>query len=106
MQQPSFREDPRANGFAYGFFESGRPGPRGLGHGGDTIYFHSDSGYLPEEGLAYFVSTNTSAGMQLTLELHEKLFDEFFPVPTGTELAGKAALQPDLRQYTGTFAMN
>jgi len=106
MQQPSFRHDPRAGGFAHGFFEIWHGELRGFGHGGDTIYFHSDSGYLPSPGLAYFVSTNTATGMQLTLELQKRLLGRFFPVPTGQELASKAGLDPDLEEYTGFFAMN
>jgi CubicO group peptidase (beta-lactamase class C family) len=106
MQEPSFRHDPRAAGFAYGFFEVWRGDVRGFGHGGDTIYFHSDSGYLPEPGLAYFVSTNSASGMELTLELQRRLFDRFFPSPTGAELAARAELHPDLTQYTGLFSMD
>jgi hypothetical protein len=34
------------------------------------------------------------------------MFDEFFPVPTGGELAAEAGLNPDLEEYTGTFAIN
>jgi hypothetical protein len=106
MQQPTFRHDPRANGTAYGFFETGYGALRGYGHGGDTMFFHSDSAYLPEEDLAYFISTNTATGMPLVLELLEMLYQEFFPAPTGKELAAKTELDPDLREYTGFFAMN
>jgi CubicO group peptidase (beta-lactamase class C family) len=106
MRQTTFRHDPRANGIAHGFFEIGSEEVRGYGHGGDTILFHSISGYLPEQNLAYFVSTNSASGMQLTRTLGERFFGEFFPSPTGAELAAQAGVEPDLREYTGIFAMN
>jgi len=106
MQQPTFRQDPRGFGTAYGFFEVGMGEVRGYGHGGDTIFFHSDSAYLPRQDLAYFISTNTSTGMQLVTELLERTVEEFFPAPTGSELAEKAGLDTDLREYTGFFAMD
>lgn len=106
MREPSFRHHPRANGFAHGFFELGHGEVKIFGHGGDTIFFHSISGYLPEEDFAYFISTNSASGMRLTLKLQDQMFDEFFPVPTGGELAAEAGLNPDLEEYTGTFAIN
>ena len=106
MREPSFRHHPRANGFAHGFFELGHGEVKVFGHGGDTIFFHSISGYLPEEDFAYFISTNSASGMRLTLKLQDQMFDEFFPVPTGGELAAEAGLNPDLEEYTGTFAIN
>ena len=106
MRQPTFRQDARASGTAYGFFEFSYGELRGYGHGGDTMYFHSDSAYLPREDLAYFVSTNTATGMLLVRELMENLSREFFPAATGRQLAARAGLNPDLREYTGFFAMN
>ena len=106
MREPTFRHDPRTNGFAHGFFEVGQGETKGFGHGGDTIFFHSDSGYLPAEDLAYFVSTNTATGMRLTLKLRELMMARFFPAPSGSELAARARLEPELREYTGAFAMN
>jgi len=106
MQQPTFRHDRRANGTAYGFFESGNDTVRALGHGGDSIFFHSGSAYLPNEDLAYYISSNTSTGMALVFTLEQMMLAEFFPAPTGAELAAEAGLNPDLEQYTGFFAMN
>jgi CubicO group peptidase (beta-lactamase class C family) len=106
MRETSFRHDPRANGIAHGFFELGHGDVVVFGHGGDTIFFHSISGYLPEEDMAYFISTTSAAGIQMIQKLQDQMFDEFFPVPTGSELASEAGLNPDLQEYTGAFAMN
>jgi CubicO group peptidase (beta-lactamase class C family) len=106
MQKTSFRHDPRAAGFAHGFFEIWHGDLLGYGHGGDTIYFHSESGYLPDQGLGYFVSTNSAAGMQLNFELQRRFLDRFYPAPTGGELAAQAGLKPDLGEYTGLYSMD
>src|SRR5262249_35419057 len=42
MHSRLFGLDPAANGMAYGFYEESRNGHRIIGHGGDTVYFHSD----------------------------------------------------------------
>ena len=94
MQQPTFRHDPRASGTAYGFFEIGSGEARGFGHAGDTMLFHSISGYFPEKDLAYFVSTNSVSGMQLTRALGSRFLGEFFPSPTGEESAVQAGVEP------------
>jgi CubicO group peptidase (beta-lactamase class C family) len=106
MRQPTFRHDPRGNGTAHGFFEVGLGEARGYGHGGDTVFFHSNSAYLPEQDLAYFISTNTTTGALLVMELLEMLAEEFFPAPTGSDLAAGTGLDTDLREYTGFFSMN
>jgi CubicO group peptidase (beta-lactamase class C family) len=43
MHSRAFGLDPAANAMAYGFYEQSRNGQRIIGHGGDTIYFHSES---------------------------------------------------------------
>src|SRR6266446_6743808 len=42
MHTRQFGADPRLNGMALGFYEESRNGHRIIGHGGDTVYFHSD----------------------------------------------------------------
>ena len=106
MRETSFRHDPRANGMAHGFMEIGTDDYPVLGHGGDTMYFHSLSGYFPTEGWAYYISTNTSTGNLLAFELQQMMFNEFLPVPDGKTLAAETQVQPDLTQYTGVFSMD
>src|SRR5581483_4007460 len=42
MHSRQFAADSRLNGMALGFYEESRNGHRIIGHGGDTVYFHSD----------------------------------------------------------------
>lgn len=75
--------DPRQNGIALGFYEENRNGLRILGHGGDTVYFHSDLHLVPEKKLGFFVSYN-SAGRDPfppRSALWAKFLDRYFPAP-------------------------
>lgn len=73
--------DPRQNGIALGFYEETRNGMRIIGHGGDTIYFHSDLHLIPSQNVGFFVSYN-SAGRGETpprSALWGKFIDRYFP---------------------------
>ena len=41
MHARAFGLHPDMNGMALGFYEESRNGHRIIGHGGDTVYFHS-----------------------------------------------------------------
>jgi hypothetical protein len=86
--------DPRQNGIALGFYEESRNGLRIVGHGGDTIYFHSDLHLVPGEKLGFFVSYN-SAGKATTpprSPLWAKFMDRYFPVGDTNALPAKEAV--------------
>lgn len=106
MQTTSFRHDLRANGMAHGFIEIGTDTDSILGHGGDTIFFHSLSAYLPDRDWAFFISTNTGTGSQLGYDLEQMLLDKFVPAPDGKTLAAAQELEVDLEEYTGFFSMD
>jgi CubicO group peptidase (beta-lactamase class C family) len=81
MREPLFRHDPKTCAMCYGFWELQKNGQRIVGHGGDTLWFHSLLQMIPERGVGLFVSynTDTSAGQR------EAMFDTFmrryFPAP-------------------------
>lgn len=87
--------DPRQNGIALGFYEETRNGLRIVGHGGDTIYFHSDLHLVPSEKLGFFVSYN-SAGKASTpprSPLWAKFLDRYFPASDTNVLPAKDAVK-------------
>jgi hypothetical protein len=59
-------------------------GPRIIGHGGDTVYFHSDLILIPEQRVGFFVSLNsTGTNGHLTPEqIVQAFLDRYFPAPT------------------------
>jgi CubicO group peptidase (beta-lactamase class C family) len=83
MHSRAFGLDPAANAMAYGFYEESRNGQHIIGHGGDTIYFHSDLHLLTEAGVGFFVSYN-SAGRAETdprLVFWDAFLNRYFPAP-------------------------
>jgi len=69
MREPLFRSDDKTSAMCYGFMEQERNGVRMVGHGGDTLWFHSLMELFPEKHVGLFVSynTDTSAGMREVL---------------------------------------
>jgi len=80
MHSRQFASDPRLNGMALGFYEESRNGHRIIGHGGDTVYFHSDLHLILDANVGFFVSYNSAGkeGNGRTV-LFEKFLDRYFP---------------------------
>jgi CubicO group peptidase (beta-lactamase class C family) len=83
MHSRAFELDPAANAMAYGFYEESRNGQRIIGHGGDTVYFHSDLHLLPDAGVGFFVSYNSVGRGQISPRsiLWDTFLDRYFPAP-------------------------
>lgn len=79
MQQGLYQSDPRLSSALHGFYESNKNGQRIFGHGGDTIWFHSEFMLMPESKLGLFISTNTDTGGLVRRDLIYALLDRFFP---------------------------
>jgi CubicO group peptidase (beta-lactamase class C family) len=82
---------------AHGFFSMIRNGTRVIGHGGDTVVFHTDLNLLPEKGVGIFVSFNSRGERDAAYGARERLFglflDRYFPAPpvlTPPAIAGAA----------------
>ncbi|MFV2084029.1 serine hydrolase domain-containing protein [Micromonospora sp. LOL_021] len=78
-----------------GFFDESRNGRRIIGHGGDTLYFHSHLQIYPEEGAGFFVSLNSTgtsalANHELRRALTEQFADRYFPAATPAAEAAAA----------------
>lgn len=101
MHSTHFKPDPNANGLAHGFIEYDTHAQRIIGHGGDTIYFHSNCGIIQEHNFGYFFSTNTNSTVMPLHFLVDEFLKEFFPAPTGSELA--ITNSRSLKEYTGTY---
>ena len=81
MHARQFSMDPAVNGMALGFYEESRNGLRIIGHGGDTVYFHSDMHLIPSEDLGFFVSYNSAGKGELDARtaLWDHFLDRYFP---------------------------
>jgi hypothetical protein len=67
MHSRQFASDPRLNGMALGFYEESRNGHRIIGHGGDTVYFHSDLHLIPDANVGFFISYNSMGKAEVAL---------------------------------------
>ena len=72
-------------GMALGFYHEDRNGLNIVGHGGDTVYFHSDLHLFVDKNVGLYVSLNSlgkdAAGHSLRGQLFEEFTDRYFPVP-------------------------
>jgi hypothetical protein len=72
-------------GMALGFYHEDRNGLNIVGHGGDTIYFHSDLHLFVDKNVGLYISLNSlgkeAAGHSLRGQLFEEFTDRYFPAP-------------------------
>lgn len=81
MHSRQFGLVPALDGMCLGFYEESRNGHRIIGHGGDTIYFHSDLHLIPDENLGFFVSYNSAGKGSISprTALWNHFLDRYFP---------------------------
>lgn len=78
MHSRLFTADPRLPGMAHGFYESDVRGQHVIGHGGDTMFFHSDLALFTEQNVGLFVSYVTNGGLA-RMELVDAFVKRYFP---------------------------
>lgn len=104
MHTRQYAPDPHVNGFCLGFYEDSRNGHRVIGHGGDTVYFHSDMHLILDADVGIFVSYN-SAGRgagEPRGPLYREFMDRYFPYTPPTPPSVATAAQ-DARNVSGTY---
>jgi CubicO group peptidase (beta-lactamase class C family) len=81
MHTRQFGMHPQLNGMCLGFYEETRNGHRIIGHGGDTVYFHSDMHLMVDDGVGLFVSYNSAGKGELSprTALWTHFLDRYFP---------------------------
>ena len=81
MHARQFGLSPALNGMCLGFYEESRNGHRIIGHGGDTIYFHSDLHLMPDTGLGFLVLYNSAGKGDISPRsaLWEHFLDRYYP---------------------------
>ena len=104
METRQFELHPMLNGLGITFMEYSMNGQRIIGHGGDTLWFHSDMVLVPEAHLGYFISYN-SAGKHIgggRGEVWRAFVNRYFPPPAETKIDPKT-VQADGRAASGTY---
>ena len=86
---------PSLPGFAHGFYVIRENGPRLIGHGGNTAYFHSMLLLAPEQDFGIFVSyTGGDAASQARTELIDAVIGRLFPVAPAAKWTGAPSAPP------------
>lgn len=105
MHSTLFTHDPRLSGNAHGFWEWKYNNLRTIGHGGDTLLFHSYLILIPEHNLGLFVSYNSVGGSGASrIQLMESILDRYFPAPKeqGPDMSSETE-SPNLTKFCGTY---
>jgi len=77
MHSPAVQPPAGFDSMAHGFFHGHRNGQLTIGHGGDTVVFHTDMNLLPEKGVGIFVSFNSRGENGAVYGARSRLFDLF-----------------------------
>lgn len=77
MQTAQNKSVPGVNQMALGFYEDWVNGRRALGHGGDTVYFHTDLKIFPAEKIGVFVSVNSQGKEGAPGAVRSALIEQF-----------------------------
>lgn len=97
---------PDLNGFDLGFYQENRNGQRIIGHGGDTIVFHSDLHLLLDADVGVFMSFNSAGKNGAVNDIRAAIFraflDRYFPWHVSPEPAYKGA-KADAARVAGSY---
>lgn len=107
MHSRLFALDDNANAMCYGFYEESRNGHRIIGHGGDTIYFHSDLHLVLDQKLGFFVSYNSggrSSGGSGRLNLWHAFLNRYYPYTASA--TASATAKDDAKAASGTYILS
>ncbi len=106
MHAPAFTATPPLPGMALGFYHEDRNGHVIIGHGGDTVTFHSDMHLLLNDRCGLFVSFNSRGAHDSVYAIRELLFrqfvDRYFPAPA-EEHPVVASARADAVTLAGTY---
>ncbi len=106
METRQFDLDPMICGLGITFMEYSMSPVRAIGHGGDTVYFHSDMVLVPDAHVGYFISYN-SLGKNIgggRGEVLRTFMNRYFPYqgePKANVDANKQKL--DSREVSGVY---
>jgi CubicO group peptidase (beta-lactamase class C family) len=89
MWTPQVPEEKGLPGFDLGFYQDDFNGLTIVGHGGDTVAFHSDLHLIPAKGVGFFVSFNSPGKEGAVEDVRNNLFkaflDRYFPFTPANE---------------------
>ena len=107
MHTPSRPYPEGFDAMAHGFFAQERNGRMVLGHGGDTVLFHSDLEILPQVHTGIFVSFNSRGEDESVYGIRDRLIDGFldryFPGPAASDQPALADAAKEGARIAGRY---
>jgi CubicO group peptidase (beta-lactamase class C family) len=106
MHSRLFALDDAANAMCYGFYEETRNGHRIIGHGGDTVYFHSDLHLVLDQKVGFFVSYNSTGRGDTPgrVTLWEAFLDRYYPYTSPA--ASSSTAKDDANAAAGSYILS
>lgn len=106
MHSRLFALDDAANAMCYGFYEETRNGHRIIGHGGDTVFFHSDLHLVLDQNVGFFVSYNSAGnssglGDSPRANIWDAFLDRYYPYTVAATTSATA--KDDANAAAGTY---
>jgi len=104
MHSRQFGLNDALNAMCLGFYEETRNGHRIIGHGGDTVYFHSDLHLVLDAAVGFFVSYNSQGKGELSprTALWNHFLDRYFPY-TPPPVQKLASAGDDAKSVAGRY---
>jgi len=108
MHSPSEAAPPGFRTMAHGFFHAIKNGRTVIGHGGDTVFFHTELNLLPQEGVGIFYNFNSRGRENAVYALRKALFDQFMdryfpPVSPTPDPPALASAVGDAHRIAGRY---
>jgi len=106
MHSRLFGLDDAANAMCYGFYEETRNGHRIIGHGGDTVSFHSDLHLVLDQKVGFFVSYNSPGRGDGSgrVNLWHAFLDRYYPYTAPA--ASSSTAKDDAKAASGTYNLS
>ena len=73
-----------------------------IGHGGDTIFFHSRMMMFPESNLGVFISYNSQLGVYAKIDFFNEFIDTYFPY-SGMDIISLKGYKNRINKFTGFY---
>jgi CubicO group peptidase (beta-lactamase class C family) len=98
---------PAMNAMCLGFYEQWRDGHRSIGHGGDTVSFHSNLHLILDANAGLFVSYNSPGRAEIDPRgsLFNSFMDRYFPAAPPNDPVLASAAQ-DAKNVAGTYEVS
>lgn len=105
MQSRLYTPEPRIPGMLHGFYETEVNGQRVIGHGGDTVFFHTDLALFIDQNVGLFVSYAVNGGRART-ELVDAFAKRYFPREQPAPPEPPADFAERGTKYAGNYRFN